>query len=68
MKLIVQHGNPNTDSQSIQHLYDLESDPEEKNDLAGNDKFAAKLETMIDLMLDARCAMEDRTEPRIAEF
>ena len=30
--------------------------------------YADVLENMIDKMIDARCALEDRTEPRIAAF
>ena len=49
-------------------MFDLVSDPDERNDLAIDANYANDLEDMIDLMIDARCALEDRTEPRIAKF
>jgi len=68
LKLIVNHGNTQGGDQISYRLFDLASDPEEKNDLAPQQSYAADLEDMIDLMIDARCALEDRTEPRIAKF
>ena len=49
-------------------LYDLNADPDEQNDLAKNSDHQGTLENMIDQMIDARVALEDRTEPRIAMF
>lgn len=49
-------------------LFDLKNDPQEANDLASTAAHAADLEHMIDQMIDARVALEDRTEPRIAKF
>lgn len=66
MKLLVRHGNRN-DHNSVS-LYNLDADPQEQNDLALNEANASVVEDMIDQMIDARCALEDRTEPRIAEF
>ena len=43
-------------------------DPHEKNNLASKEQHAEQLEDMIDKLIDARCALEDRTEPRIAKF
>ncbi|MGI9437277.1 MAG: sulfatase family protein [Geminicoccaceae bacterium] len=67
-KLIVKHGNPQDGTLATYRLFDLDADPDERKDLAGNPAHAADLEDMIDMMVDARCALEDRTEPRIAEF
>ena len=50
------------------NLFDLHSDPQQQNNLADLASHATELEQMIDQMIDARCALEDRTEPRIAEF
>ncbi|MFK7765428.1 MAG: sulfatase [Roseobacter sp.] len=49
-------------------LYDLATDPQARNDLAGDPLHTDDLERMIDLMIDARVALEDRTTPRIAAF
>ena len=68
MKLIVNHGNTQTGEAASYRLFDLVSDPDERNDLAIDTNYANDLEDMIDLMIDARCALEDRTEPRIAKF
>lgn len=55
-------------AQSAYRLYDLHADPSETKDLAASPAHAQDLENMIDLMIDARVALEDRTEPRIANF
>ncbi|MEO9650740.1 MAG: sulfatase-like hydrolase/transferase [Roseobacter sp.] len=49
-------------------LYDLDEDPHENHNLALLNAHDEKLDEMIDLMIDARVALEDRTEPRIAKF
>ena len=49
-------------------LYDLNADPNAKHNLANDPDHAETLEAMIDLMIDSRVALEDRTEPRIAKF
>ena len=67
MKLIVRH-DKQLSMQDAMSLYNLETDPNEEHDLAGLEAHAICLEQMIDKMIDARCALEDRTEPRIAEF
>lgn len=68
LKLVVSHGNVKDAVQATFRLFDLDADPDELVDLAGNEAYAADLEDMIDQMIDARCALEDRTELRIAEF
>ncbi len=68
MKLVVRHGDPQTRAPATYRLFDLGTDPGECEDLAGQAAYAGVLEDMIDQMIDARCALEDRTEPRIAEF
>jgi len=67
MKLVVSHIKGITNP-ALMSLYNLEADPFEQHDLAGLPEYAHELEHMIDQMIDVRCALEDRTEPRIAEF
>ncbi len=67
-KLVVTHGSAQSNAPTEYRLYNLGADKQETNDLAGESAYAAKLEDMIDKMIDARCALEDRTEPRIAKF
>jgi len=64
-KLVLRHDEQQPQSLN---LFDLHSDPHQQNNLADLTSHASKLEQMIDQMIDARCALEDRTEPRIAEF
>ncbi|MDA8587273.1 sulfatase-like hydrolase/transferase, partial [Rhodobacteraceae bacterium] len=61
-KLVTTHGAPGM------QLYDIQADPEETQNLARAPGRQADLEAMLDLMIDARVALEDRTEPRIAKF
>lgn len=72
-KLVVTHGRSENDcsqptAEPTYQLYNLATDPSEENDLAANAAYETQLEVMIDTMIDARCALEDRTEPRIAKF
>ena len=67
MKLVVHH-NDKKDAQELIQLYNLDGDPAEQDNLAVQETHAQDLESMIDQMIDARCALEDRTEPRIADF
>jgi arylsulfatase A-like enzyme len=62
--------NESSQSQAepVYQLYNLATDPNEETNLAANADYETRLEAMIDTMIDARCAMEDRTEPRIAKF
>jgi len=68
MKLIVHHGNLQSGASISYQLFDLRNDPHEQNDLSAQKNHQADLENMIDILIDARCALEDRTEPRIAKF
>ena len=68
MKLLVKHGNPKEGLQATYRLFDLTADPDEHYDLACQKVHTVDLDDMIDQMIDARCALEDRTEPRIADF
>ena len=68
LKLVVSHGNPEKGIQASYQLFDLDADPTERNNLANNAQHSTDLESMVDLMIDARCALENRTEPRIAKF
>ncbi len=67
-KLVMLHGNPDAALAPVYHLYDLTNDPDEARDLSASPKHQGELEDMIDQMIDARVALEDRTEPRIASF
>ena len=67
-KLIMAHGQLDKTELPSYHLYDLNTDPDETQDLAANPVHSQTLESLIDLMIDARVALEDRTEPRIAKF
>ena len=67
MKLVIRHDNSDNGNDTIK-LYDLSEDPNEQTNLAGMEAYDQTLELMLDRMIDARCALEDRTEPRIAEF
>lgn len=62
-KLTVTHGTSDATC-----LFDLATDPEEANNLADTPDSQDRLENMLDLMIDARVALEDRLEPRIAKF
>lgn len=64
MKLVIEHG----EQESNKRMHNLDTDPLEQNNLVGSEDTAPQLEQLIDQMIDARCALEDRTEPRIAEF
>ena len=68
MKLVVVHGSTKEAVPARFRLFDLDADPSELNDLAGHEAHLGDLDDMIDQMIDVRCALEDRTEPRIAEF
>ena len=67
-KLIMIHGKADENETPLFQLYDLETDPEETQDLVTLPAQQQNLERLIDLMIDARVALEDRTEPRIAKF
>lgn len=67
-KLVMLHAQPGAETSGNYSLFDLQSDPDEKTDLADSANHQHDLEAMIDLMIDARVALEDRTEPRIASF
>ncbi|MDA9995370.1 sulfatase-like hydrolase/transferase [Planktomarina temperata] len=62
-KIVMTHGA----AQTIQ-LFDLEADPAEAKDLSADPDHQGTVEYMLDQMIDARVALEDRTEPRIAKF
>lgn len=68
LKLVVTHGITGSASPATYQLFDLAADPGELNNLSDDPAHAADLEHMIDQMIDARCALEDRTEPRVAKF
>ena len=66
-KLVMVHSKDMAEPPAY-HLYDLNADPKESRDLALDPDNSQNLEDMIDLMIDAHVALEDRTEPRIAKF
>lgn len=61
-KLVVTHGGAEVG------LYDLAQDPDEQNNQACDPAHKGDLVMMLDMMIDARVALEDRTEPRVALF
>lgn len=67
-KLISRHGSPTDSVPAVLTLIDLEAGSSESKNLAEDVCHEEELESMVDLMIDVRCALEDRTEPRIAEF
>lgn len=67
-KLVMKHGDPQQGQAGKYQLFNLQDDPLEQNDLSHDAAYDTVLENLIDEMIDARCAMEDRTEPRIASF
>ena len=62
-KLVVTHGDADGN-----YLYDLKADPSEGENLALTGAHQGRLEVMMDFLIDARVALEDRLEPRIAKF
>lgn len=67
-KLVMTHDPSAPTRRPTYAMYDLQADPSEATDFAPHPRHAKDLEDMIDLMIDARVALEDRTEPRIAAF
>lgn len=65
--IITHHGNDDGEREHYQ-LYDLANDPLEAHNLATDPRRGDELERLIDTMIDARCARENRTEARIASF
>lgn len=65
-KLVVTHGANGRAAHDS--LFDLTEDPGEASNLAADPAHQDRLEQMVDRMIDARVALEDRTEPRIAKF
>jgi len=67
-KLIAHHASVEYSASAHYSLFDLQQDPTEQINLATSSDHQDLLETMIDQLIDARVALEDRTEPRIAKF
>jgi len=70
-KLVLTHGQlsrVDTETSANYCLYDLQEDPDQQHNLASIESYQNQLEVMIDQLIDARVALEDRTEPRIASF
>lgn len=67
-KLVMIHSQRDAATLPVYELYDLHDDPLENKNLATDIAHLDDLEAMMDLMIDARVALEDRTEPRIASF
>lgn len=67
-KLVMAHGCFGTGALPSYRLYDLRADKFEAHDLAASKAHQEHLEDVIDLMIDGRVALEDRTEPRVAMF
>lgn len=67
-KLIFTHSKTQGVTDQGHQLFNLEQDPDERVNLAGDAEYRKDLDAMIDSLIDARCALEDRTEARIASF
>ena len=65
-KLVVTHGDGVTESRSC--LYDVHADPDEQTDLGADPEYRDTMEALVDQMIDARVALEDRTAAREASF
>ncbi len=63
-RLVVTHGSENGGAQ----LFDIAGDRGETTDLASDPAHQGDLDAMLDMMIDARVALEDHTEPRVALF
>lgn len=63
-KLVLTHGGGSNGNR----LFDRVGDPSERKNLAGDPVHEGDLDAMLDMMIDARVAVEDRTEPRVALF
>ncbi len=65
-KLIATHGCGETPA--CLQLFDLDADPDESTDLAQCAAHQETLEELLDQMIDAKVAFEDRTAARVASF
>lgn len=65
-KIIVWHGTPATDRATEGELYDLESDPNELQNLWDDPKTASLRTQMLVKLVDVLTASEDRSNPRAA--
>jgi arylsulfatase A-like enzyme len=63
-KLVVYYGRPATDRPRTGELYDLESDPQELNNLWDDRRHAALRLELQELLLDVLVSTEDRSQPR----
>ena len=63
-KLVVTHGA----GSGSDCLFDITADPSETTNLAADPAHRGDLDALLDMMIDARVALEDRTEPRVALF
>lgn len=67
-KLVMHHRATDAFAPPTYQLFNLSADPSETQDVSSDPAHDQRLEDMIDHMIDARVALEDRTEPRIAKF
>lgn len=63
-RLVLGHGEA-TDKTA---LYDLDKDPDERENLAADPAHGDLIEAMTDRLLAALCAREDRSQPRLGGF
>jgi arylsulfatase A-like enzyme len=65
-KIVVYHGAPSTTRARTGELYDLETDPDELDNLWNDPAHAATRAELQELLLDVLVANEDRSQPREA--
>nr|WP_306267309.1 sulfatase-like hydrolase/transferase [Pararhizobium sp. IMCC3301] len=63
-RLVLGHG----DAAGETALYDLEQDPDERDNIAADPAHCDLIEAMTDRLLAALCAREDRSQPRLGGF
>jgi len=67
-KLVVWHGRPSVDRDRDGELYDLDSDPDELDNLFHDPSHRERRELMLARLIDVTEATEDRSAPRVAAW